>query len=578
MFLAHITHEAVQKFGGIGAVLRGLITSRHYKSIVKRTVLVGPVTDEERKLIEAGKTEITLVPSKQMKDRTAAIGLGQIEQRYGVEFLYGERVFKGGDAGVDNAVEVLLIDASKMPRDQVRTARTWLKNEFGLRFDKFRMREIYDRFVRMAAPAYEALLTLRRSKDGPVILASHEWFGLPLAYWVIGRRDPRYRTILHAHEVAAIRPIVEKHPAHDVAFYNALRLGLGQGKYLPDVFGSIENSFTGALVSRAHLLDRIFAVGDPIVDEFRFLDAEFAKAPIDLVYNGIGAPKIPLEAKIESRKRLQEYARRLVGWRPDFVLTHVARPVPSKAFWRDVQLLAELDPKLAAAGERAVLFILASATPPRSVADVAKMEKDYNWPVEHRKGYPDLAGPETQIERVVRSFNRKAKASHAIFVNQFGWQHGLCGKAMPRAMEFADVRRGTDVELGMSAYEPFGIAQIEPLPFGAICVISGACGCRGFIEKVNTKSELVNVIVKDYAVAPKGATINKLTKMTKSAAGEIEKKVAKELAAELYPLLPRSDKDRKKYLTLGYRYARQMSWDVVVRDFFLPGVKAVVEA
>ena len=46
-------------------------------------------------------------------------------------------------------------------------------------------------------------------------------------------------------------------------------------------------------------------------------------------------------------------------------------------------------------------------------------------------------------------------------------------------MSFLDIRRGSDVEFGQSIYEPFGIAMLEPLTYGAICVISSVCGCAG---------------------------------------------------------------------------------------------------
>ena len=38
----HVTHEAIQKIGGIGAVLEGLLTSRAYLAEVPRNILVGP--------------------------------------------------------------------------------------------------------------------------------------------------------------------------------------------------------------------------------------------------------------------------------------------------------------------------------------------------------------------------------------------------------------------------------------------------------------------------------------------------------------------------------------------------------
>lgn len=573
MFIAHVTHEAVQKIGGIGAVLAGLITSRHYKSTVKRTVICGPLTAEDRKVIAEGRPDLKLMPAKQIEDRTAAVGLQQIEKRYGVEILHGFRRYPGLDGGVENEAEILLIDVSRVTREHVAAVKSRLQQEMGLRFDKFRLTAEHDRFIRLTVPAYEALLTLRRSKDGPCVLVAHEWMGLPLALWIVGRRDPRFRTVFHAHEVAPCRAIVEKHPGHDLMFYNAMRLATAENKSYADVFGPFDHVFTASLVAQTHRLNRIFAVGDAVVDELRFLSPELRAAPIDLVYNGIGAPKILPEAKLEAKGRLQEYARRLLGWRPDYVFTHVARPAVSKAFWRDLQVMAELDARLQAAGQRAVLFILASAAYPRSAADVARMEKEYDWPLEHRKGYPDLTGPEEAVDRYVRAFNRRAKAARAIFVNQFGWGPDVVGRRMPKTALASDIRRGSDVEFGLSIYEPFGIAQIEPLPFGTICVLSHACGCRGLLERVNKNNELVTAVIRDYASAQAGAPLSRLLRMTARQTQDIEKQMAAGLAEDVFRLLPRSDKDMKRYLAIGYRYARQMSWEIVARDMFLPGVR-----
>ena len=41
----HVTHEAVQKVGGIGAVLQGVFTAQAYNENVKRSILVGPIGD-----------------------------------------------------------------------------------------------------------------------------------------------------------------------------------------------------------------------------------------------------------------------------------------------------------------------------------------------------------------------------------------------------------------------------------------------------------------------------------------------------------------------------------------------------
>ena len=40
--VVHVTHEAIHKIGGIGAVLHGLFTSPVYLEQVSRNILVGP--------------------------------------------------------------------------------------------------------------------------------------------------------------------------------------------------------------------------------------------------------------------------------------------------------------------------------------------------------------------------------------------------------------------------------------------------------------------------------------------------------------------------------------------------------
>ena len=40
--IVHVTHEAVQKVGGIGAVLQGFFTAKAYQGAVRRSILFGP--------------------------------------------------------------------------------------------------------------------------------------------------------------------------------------------------------------------------------------------------------------------------------------------------------------------------------------------------------------------------------------------------------------------------------------------------------------------------------------------------------------------------------------------------------
>ena len=77
----------------------------------------------------------------------------------------------------------------------------------------------------------------------------------------------------------------------------------------------------------------------------------------------------------------------------------------------------------------------------------------------------------------MQKFNACARQVKVILVNQFGWSTASCGSKMQPDMEFLDIRKGTDIEFGQSIYEPFGIAQLEPLSFGGMCVITNVCGC-----------------------------------------------------------------------------------------------------
>ena len=145
------------------------------------------------------------------------------------------------------------------------------------------------------------------------------------------------------------------------------------------------------MILRAGVCDRIFAVGDPVVDELRFLGGVFTDKPIDLVYNGIPAAPISLEQKLASRELLLQYAENLYGFRPDYIFTHVTRMVPSKALWRDVRVLEHLEWTLAAQGKRAVTFIVSTASPTgRRAEDVFRWEAEYGWPVGHRGDNGDL--------------------------------------------------------------------------------------------------------------------------------------------------------------------------------------------
>jgi hypothetical protein len=250
--------------------------------------------------------------------------------------------------------------------------------------------------------------------------------------------------------------------------------------------------------------DAIFAVGSLVADELRFLAPEFESENISVVYNGIHAYKTTVEEKLNSKRKLQQYCFNLLGHTPDFVFTHVTRLVRSKGLWRDLRVLEHLDEAFAREGKTAVMYMLTTEVCQRRSCDIFDMEARYNWPVAHREGWPDLSGGEATFYTAIQEFNAKSKSVKIVFINQFGFSRKLCGNKMPEDMDIIDIHRGTDVEFGQSIYEPFGIALVEPLTFGGLCVFTNVSGCAGFVcdavasVNASVRDGTRNVIIADY--------------------------------------------------------------------------------
>ena len=151
---------------------------------------------------------------------------------------------------------------------------------------------------------------------------------------------------------------------------------------------------------------------------------------------------------------------------------------------------------------------------------------------------------------------------------------------MPADMEFMDIRKGSDVEFGQSIYEPFGIAQVEPISFGGICVFSNVCGCAGFVEKASQKvfgtPTTPNVIVADYTELAWGAAHpmlpEQLLNIGQPQRDAIEHVVAEKVAKELFQRLPRTPAEFEQFIDRGHALAQEMSWDAVARDYVVPGI------
>jgi hypothetical protein len=261
-------------------------------------------------------------------------------------------------------------------------------------------------------------------------------------------------------------------------------------------------------------------------------------------------------------------------------MSHVTRLVPSKGMWRDIRVMEQLEKLLSKDQKSAVLFVLSTETMGRRQADVLNMETNYKWAVAHREGYPDLTGGEAAYYAGVQEFNARSRFCKIVYINQFGFDRKTCGNRMPAEMEFLDIRQGSDAEFGQSIYEPFGIAQVEPISFGGICVFTNVCGCAGFVRHVTGGKPTPNVIEADYTdidELPKMTEIEDLLKIKKPERDFVESSVAKNVAQDLYARLPSTEAQFSKLIDDGYELARNMSWEVVARDYVLPGIRRALD-
>jgi len=570
--VVHVTHEAAGKIGGIGAVLQGFFTCPSYLETVNRSILVSPLfaTDGslEDRLGPGGEVLYSSIDG--LINPGYSTAFRRIESLYNVGIVYGRRTFVDEQTGIRGTAEVVLIDVRYMDGAMLNEFKRRLFDEFGIQSHLYEHLWEYEQYVRLAPPAIAVLKALG-VPDGRTTVIAHEFMGMPTA--LAAKLEPycNFGTAFYAHEVATVRRIVEEHAGHDTMFYNVMKQAHEDRLYVSDVFGNQCTYFKHALVEAAKHCDRIYAVGDYVADEMRFLASEFETANINIVYNGIPAYEISLAQKHAARDKLQRYCENLLGFRPDYVFTHVTRLVRSKGLWRDLSVLEHMEKGLREQDKTAVFLLLSTETARRRTCDVQHMEDTYGWPVAHREGGSDLSGGESEFYTAIQQFNARSRNIKAIFINTFGFDQKSCGRRMPEDMEFMDIRRGADVEFGQSIYEPFGIAQLEPLTFGGICVVTNVCGCAGFLRDVTGGRGVRNVILADYTALGDCSRmdIEDLLQIDRKARDRIETAEGQRVAREVLDHLPQTEAQFERMIRDGYRLACNMSWDMVVRKYLL---------
>ena len=599
MILIHATHEAGVKLGGIGAVLDGLLSAPSYVQNVEHTIAVGTMntsdsTEMERLFAPRNKLYVHYYATGGFNNCAPELSwrLSELERDYSVRILYGKRAFGKSEH------DILLVDASNINAERFRAFNYFVWRRFGLDSWQYQNEPEFRTVMAHAEPAFLALQAAianwllvdsttqpahPTSNNQQPTIVCHEFMGLPLWYAAELSAPGQFKSAFVAHETASVRPIVEWDRGHDTRFYNVMFGAMNAGLYLEDVFGDQGGNFKHAMIKTAAACDHVLAVGDLVVDELRFVSEAYRKRRIDLVYNGAPSRKISADETQAASAKLKHYARELLGIEPSFVFSHVTRLVPSKGLWRDIRVMEQLDSLLAVRGASAVLFMVSTVIPQgRSSAEAQRMARDYGWPRDHRYGWPDLITLEAELYPAIAAFNARAHASRIVLVNQFGFSRDRIGPPMPEDLQFEDLRIGTDLEFGQSIYEPFGIAQVEPLSSGALCVISNVCGCLGFVtmaakdafgEGTDVVAKRTPVVVADY-VSPAARDWRSAMRIGQRERDEIEQRASHDVAQQILSCLPRTLAQKQALIDSGYALAQRMSWDVVAKEQLLPALNS----
>src|SRR5947209_20628401 len=160
--VVHVTHEAIQKIGGIGAVLHGLLTSRVYLDNVGRNILVGPFwpADERGEQRLGPDGEVLYSSLDHLYRSPLATHFREIEETYDVGIVYGRRRFVDKETGVISRPEVVLIDVSRYDPEKINAFKFELWKTYGIESSKYENVWDFEQYMRLAQPAIAALHAL----------------------------------------------------------------------------------------------------------------------------------------------------------------------------------------------------------------------------------------------------------------------------------------------------------------------------------------------------------------------------------------------------------------------------------
>src|SRR5262245_21563676 len=180
--IVHVTHEAVQKIGGIGSVLEGLITAEQYSRAVNRSILLCPLfTREGQPKDRLGPGGEVLYSSLDgLTAHPMADAFRGIQQRFHVEIVYGRRLLRDPLTGAEQRPEVILLDIGRMNQQEINAFKHRLFEAFGISSTRYEQSWDYEQYVRIAEPGLAVVRALG-GMHGECVVVAHEFMGIPTA-------------------------------------------------------------------------------------------------------------------------------------------------------------------------------------------------------------------------------------------------------------------------------------------------------------------------------------------------------------------------------------------------------------
>jgi hypothetical protein len=550
--------------------LEGWLTSKAYHDSIERSIIVAPLlTSYNTRYDRLGpEGEILYSTLDNINDTELGPVFERIEAHLRVQLVYGFQTFSHPTTGVSTRIETLLLGVQHMSRSIVNEFKRELFEDYGIQSHRFEDLWQYEQSVRLAPAALAALEALNAVDDMTTII-SHSYTGIPTLLCAAQKPFCHVTTVFCAHEVPPVRDIIEGHPGHDTMFYSVMDQAQRENLYIEEVFGEPCHTFQSTLIQAASHCHRILTVGHNVAREMRFLGPDLHNKTMDIMYEGLSPKHIDMTERHHSRSKLKAYCQELLSYTPDWIFSHVAKHIRGRALWRDLRVLSALDREFQNTGQTGVMYMLCTDAERRPTRDILQMEANYGWPVAHREGLPDLIRDEIPFFDTVQTFNARARNIKVLFINQDRFDSQACGQRMPTGMAHTDLYQGTDVEFCLSLYEPFGIAQLEPMAYGSLCVLSRACGCAEFIDAI-TQSTPQNILIADFTASDKQANVEDALQIGQSQRDQLEQTICHKLALEIQNKLPKTESQFQSLLQEGSQLAGQMHWDAIIRNHLHP--------